>query len=825
MSDEGIVDTWRRWSMGVALVAFLVAVYFFTFNGYAVSRDEWFLFDATESMARRGDLRVNYEFDAYPPINLAEATPPPADTEPLQPLLAAPLVWIGEQVPGVGVAQTVWLFSIVVTALTAGVLYAYGLALDYRPVVAVLVALVFGLGTIAWPYSRTFFREPLFTLLALQSAYLMQRTRQRLGDGRIPVLAMILFVLVFMGALLTKEVGLLTVPVIVVEALPARLGQVRASRRVWLALAGIMLLVLLLVITAMNADQWLSIDPNRYSLLLRLEQVSDNAPQTFEGINGYMFSPARSMWVFSPVLLLGFFGWRRLLREHRERQILVPLVMLISFAVGYAAVRGDQWYGGAGWGPRYLVPVTPFVALWLLPVFDTLLENGARLWQRIAVGAICVVSIGVQVIGILVPVTDYPLLAVESYYGTLAAQNPPVIPWEDGVWSLRWSPLTVSFDLLGEQPLDLAWVYAVGKTGWLPLLAVGLSVLAGGWLVWWLRAESGNRRWAFVTTGSLALASVIAVGVGLGAIREDPRYYGDFDPTHNLLDHLEQQVQPDDVIVLSDYEYNEFFMNFYKLREPVVYTLPWSPGQRFNYDQEPQLISSNPEALIHPSNTLILTKLGQDHSRLWLVVRGGPDVSGSIRPVEHYLSRHFFPVSEEPPSDAQDRHLARAVLFDMTSAPPSTATAWPEQPVDAVFGESLRLVGYDIPGGATRAAGDVLPVSLLWEKTAPTPDIYPVGPEGFTIGVYLMAPDGTLVAERNSFPVNRFENTQNWAPGAFYRDNHGLLIPESVLPGEYELWVALYWWQQPAPEDRLPVTNADGEIIGRSVVLTTITVE
>ena len=41
------------------------------------------------------------------------------------------------------------------------------------------MALVFGLATMALPYSRLFFREPLFTLLALSCAYTLERWRRR----------------------------------------------------------------------------------------------------------------------------------------------------------------------------------------------------------------------------------------------------------------------------------------------------------------------------------------------------------------------------------------------------------------------------------------------------------------------------------------------------------------------------------------------------------------------------------------------------------------------------------------------------------------------
>jgi hypothetical protein len=152
----------------------------------------------------------------------------------------------------------------------------------------------------------------------------------------------------------------------------------------------------------------------------------------------------------------------------------------------------------------------------------------------------------------------------------------------------------------------------------------------------------------------------------------------------------------------------------------------------------------------------------------------------------------------------------------MTPAPPPTAEEWPAHAVGATFGDSLRLVGYDVPGGTIRSPGDILPVSLLWAASAPVPQDY-------TVALFVMSPDGTLVAQRDSYPVNAFDPTQNWRPGSLHRDNHGLQLPADLSPGDYELWAAIYWWQ--APDQRLPVTGPAGEPLGDHAVLGTITVQ
>jgi hypothetical protein len=378
------------------------------------------------------------------------------------------------------------------------------------------------------------------------------------------------------------------------------------------------------------------------------------------------------------------------------------------------------------------------------------------------------------------------------------------------LWTLRWSPIPRYLSLLGDQDIDVAWQYATDRAWLLPALCVALAILALGSAIWWTRRTSGSRRALALTAGSLIMATAIALGGGLYAIQHDPRYGGAFPPARDLLDALDAQLRSDDVIVLNDFTYTAFFMNYYKRAKPVIYTLPFSPGERPSPEQPPEVESENPDELIHPADTIIFADLARRHDRLWLVINSSRFIPWSVRPVELYLTRHYFPVSEIAPTDT-----ARAVLFDLTPAPPATAPAWPAQTANVAFGDSLRLAGCDIPGDVAPQPDEVLPVSLLWETLAPVPQDY-------TVGVFLVAADGTLAAQHDAFPANYFEHTQAWLPGSLHRDNHGLPLPAALPPGGYELWVAVYYWETPA--DRLPVTDADGQALGDHAVLTTITV-
>jgi len=792
----------RQFMPGIHLFALLVAIYFVTYSGYAISHDEWALFDATESMARRGNLQLNFQFDSSPPLSLDNAQPPAADTEPMQPVLAAPLFLAAQALPGIGLAHAVWLFNILVTALSAVIVYAYGLNLGYQPRPALATALAFGVGTIVWPYSRTFFREPLFMLLGISSAYLVRRLRHQLAAGRRPLGLALACAASLGGMVFAKEAALLLLPAIAMEAIPGRAGTFRLGRRSLVVLAAATFFFIIVFGVALNLDTVFGLS-SRYAFVERIQQVRDNLGELSVPIRGYLYSPARSLWLYSPILLAGIWSLPALWRERRWRQLAVPLLALVFFVSGYAAVRGEKlWYGGLGWGPRYMVPITPFLALWLLPVFERLLEHSARLRARVAVLALLTISVGIQLVSVLVP--------VHAYYDTLAAHTPPIIPWHEGAWAVQWSPIWISLKLLDSTRPDWAWIVTGGQAWVLPLLSTILAAYALTRLIGWFKGRQ-MQRFSLAAAFAPVTFILIVLGAGLLSIRHDPRYYGDFAPTRDLLNELNSVLEAGDVIILNNEEYAEFFMNYYKQDTVTVYTLPRSPGERYSPEQPPELESTYPDALVDLSTTVIFGDLSRRYERAWLVIDSSRFVPWSVRPVEHYLARHYFPVSELAPHD-----IARAILFDLSPAPPPTAPAWPDTITDIIFGNQMKLVGYDLQSGPKAKAGDSLPISLVWQAVTPVSQDY-------TVALFLMSAEGQLVAQRDSFPVNAFEQTSTWAPGLSIRDNHGIALPDHLAPGRYHLWLAVYWWQ--APEQRLPVTNAQGDSLGDHAVLATITIE
>jgi hypothetical protein len=58
--------------------------------------------------------------------------------------------------------------------------------------------------------------------------------------------------------------------------------------------------------------------------------------------------------------------------------------------------------------------------------------------------------------------------------------------------------------------------------------------------------------------------------------------------------------------------------------------------------------------------------------------------------------------------------------------------------------------------------------------------------------VQLLSPQGQLVAQRDSQPLDGFHPTSAWRPGQEITDRYGLLLPDKLPSGAYQLVVGMY---------------------------------
>lgn len=284
----------KRLKQLALLAFFLTFIYLFTYSGRIESGDTRTLFNATSSFVQYGDFLL----DKTAWYNQPESIANPSnyflgdyDAEPLQIVMAAPLYWLAEHVPGIGLVHTVWLLNTLVCTLVCAVMYLYALALGYSEKIAIFVSLALGLTSIFWPYSKSFFREPLAALLIFLGALALERCRRaRYRDWKWLVIAVVSLV----GAMLTKDAIVLALPALVMLVLPSIGGPLcRNLHRVMTAMLvlSVVGLIFLFVLTQFLPPDFLG---PLYPTLSRLVHQPVNYMPT--AMHTYLLSIGGSVW-------------------------------------------------------------------------------------------------------------------------------------------------------------------------------------------------------------------------------------------------------------------------------------------------------------------------------------------------------------------------------------------------------------------------------------------------------------------------------------------------------------------------------------------------
>jgi mannosyltransferase len=252
-----------------------------------------------------------------------------------------------------------------------------------------------------------------------------------------------------------------------------------------------------------------------------------------------------------------------------------------------------------------------------------------------------------------------------------------------------------------------------------------------------------------------------------------------FNPTYARDDYrqiaadIAELARPGDGVILNAPNQWEVFTYYHPDRH--VYPAPYRP--------DPVEV----EAFLRP--------LTERHRRLFVLYWGDVE-SDPQRLIETWLAAQAY--------KAADRWYGRVRLATYGVAPQPEE---PAVPLDARFGERIRLRGYALAGDSF-GPGDILPITLFWEAQAPIPEPYKVT-------VQLLDGAAQLAAQHDTEPGDSLTPTTIWEPGQVLVDRYGVPLPADLAAGHYTLVVGLY---HIATGERLPVMLGDASLGDRLIL-------
>ena len=178
----------------------------------------------------------------------------------------------------------------------------------------------------------------------------------------------------------------------------------------------------------------------------------------WRGLFGFLFSPGKSAFLFSPPILLGMAGISRLWKQNRALGV-VCVVAPISSLILYSF--RTQWEGSYCYGPRYLLPGLTLLVLPMAAMF----RDPPR-WFRPAFWLTAVAGLLIQAIGLSTNIME-DMVKNHYYVGN----------WD---YRMTYSPIS--------GQVRLIWKY----------LHQSPTALGLGWDRWFLFLHQGGANWALV---------------------------------------------------------------------------------------------------------------------------------------------------------------------------------------------------------------------------------------------------------------------------------------------------------------------------------------
>lgn len=798
------------------IMIFLFSIYLLSFSGKLHIMDEFVGFAVGNNLVQHGRADVNQ----FIWTNHWHSTPPGlwgkdgnlyTKKAPGISLAAAPLIWLGHTLPGLNAVHLGLLLCALITALTGALLFVWLAEGGLSPGVATFTALSYGLCTIALVYARFLWEHSVIALTFLVTFWALYRAVHQPQSRRQPFWILVAgaamaisltmrFEMPVAIALVGLYLFLYLDPPLAQWAIQPLLALLKDRKR-WIGLGiyAVLPLVTLIWLLYFNFARFGSASETGYN-----REILFHKP--WEGAFGLLFSPSTGLFIYSPLLLLIFWG----IRPAWQRWPKPYLGLIIGLTVFYWIFYGSWFSWGSTWvwGPRFMLHTLPLLMLFVAEALSrTRAEPGIgftrprlSLAVGLGVGVLAGLGLVINLLGILVDLNEHFLrLGRNDNFVFNWAAFPPLGHWQilqEGLIDLIW---------VRPQPEGLAieWRILIYP---LILVIVAVAGLSGAYRASTKQARTDFKPYPYsITTHPLAfllvsLLTLILTYRMMLATAEAGLASPQAQADEPVLQALSTSAQADEVLLVS-------LPPFGDVQESATHLMAYLDQPLPTY----AWIESEPRAIQPEERDRLWQTIQVEAEQAWLFERW-LTAADPLSLTAARLGQEAFPLHEQ--------------WFERSGKLTLYALAGDRQPalsipLQAPFQGGITLVEAALFGDKV-APGEVLKVRLTWQAPAVDQLAALDVPEARVIGFVHLVDEQSAqnVAQQDRLLLDRQNSEQApLQPGQTVTQGYGLLLSPDLPPGAYPLIAGLY----PAGSSQR-LRRADGSP-DDFIYLTTLTVQ
>jgi hypothetical protein len=303
-------------------------------------------------------------------------------------------------------------------SLTSLVVFCFSREVFRSNGIAFSLSLVYGVCSFVWPYHTSFWTQPLQGLTLISSLYFLyiaihhrvvrQHSRSQTTSpssyekfrfkGRSHLIILAGFILGL--AIISHPSSLIFVPGFVIYAFISLKGKHPKGLFIWFLTS---LLITSLFVGLTNYWRFGSFTEFGYGYFASLETHNGWA-----GLIGLLLSPGAGLVFFFPISVMVILAAKYMYSANRGLLLICSYVIIANWLhVGTLSFGSEpySWSGAIAWGPRYFVPILPFIVIilgQLLSSIKVMRESRSKMILKISVIGLIVVGFYVNLVGTLV---------------------------------------------------------------------------------------------------------------------------------------------------------------------------------------------------------------------------------------------------------------------------------------------------------------------------------------------------------------------------------------------------------------------------------------